>query len=87
MNHSHTCSQGISELLKVDKKLVCLELELFTHGGMVFLFSTSVMFATVSYIFTYNASFSLHRAKTNNIFVCCFSGILSDIFDVLTQSF
>jgi hypothetical protein len=45
-----TLAEGISELLNVDKKLVCHDLELFTHGGMVFLFSTSVIFATVYFL-------------------------------------
>ena len=40
--------QGLSELLKSDT-LACHNLELFTHGGMIFLFTTSILFAIVSY--------------------------------------
>ncbi|CAI8029547.1 Transmembrane protein adipocyte-associated 1 homolog [Geodia barretti] len=45
-----TVGEGVSELLKNRKTLVCHELDLFTHGGMVFLFTTSIIFATVYFL-------------------------------------
>ena len=40
--------QGILELRKLHKDLPCDSFKFFTHGGMIFLFTTSAMFAVVS---------------------------------------
>ena len=40
--------QGILELRKSHKDLPCDSFQFFTHGGMIFLFTTSAMFAVVS---------------------------------------
>lgn len=44
-----TLAEGLSEFLR-ENKLACHELQLFTHGGMLFLFTTSVIFASVYFL-------------------------------------
>ena len=44
--------KGFSEYFK-STKLVCHHYKFFTHGGMIFLFTTSVIFAIVSTIYRY----------------------------------
>ena len=41
------CVQGVLEFLDLHE-LPCSDFKFFTHGGMVFLFSTSIAFSLVS---------------------------------------
>lgn len=47
-----TITEALLDILDFHKPLACQSHDLFTHGGMIFLFSTSMLFA-MAYLFTF----------------------------------